>query len=119
MKGGSLMKPILATFAAAFLFGLGATAALADNHGDTGGMGASSPEERATYEQQKADDMARQEDAMSDVDVSAALDSAWKEVREDWSALEDATAENWDAARETFEESWDAFQEDWEEATAS
>lgn len=119
------MKPILATFTLALALGLGTTVALADDHGDGADSSMKGPmpaEERMEYERAKSQDMAEQGDAMdamSDMNVTAALDEAWKEVRQDWNALENATAENWDAARETFESSWESFQDEWEDATQS
>lgn len=115
------MKPILGTFAAGLILGLGATAALADDHSTAGDEAMSTPgaDDRATYEESISNDIAETRRELAEMDVSATLNDAWGEVQADWAALEEATAENWQAARETFEESWESFQQEWNEATAS
>lgn len=49
-------------------------------------------------------------------EMGAKVDAAWVEVKNQWAALQSATAESWETTKLSFQRAWDAFSSTWDEA---
>lgn len=78
------------------------------------------PEERRTFEQSTAYDIARYDAILIDRDPPKKVSDAFAEARANWYAMHNAeTLDEWDAARDAYVESWYIFVDEMEKSDMS